>query len=111
MTDDEAAAMFRADAIAAGLPPHYDPNVIAMTLHKWLESVPATPSDLLWREVWFLRIGRDFSPGYFEEFPFDTEEWRRQIEPLTDWENYYERCADACRGVLCRQAISRRKTR
>ena len=84
MTDEEAARMFREDAIAAGLPPHYDPNTIAFALHDWLASVPENPRDPLWREVCFLRL----------------------IEPLTDWENFYARRAEACRGVLCRQAVS-----
>ena len=74
MTDEEAACMFREDAIAAGLPPHYDPNTIAITLHDWLASVPENPSDPLWREVWWLRIGYEIGPDP-EEFPFYTEEF------------------------------------
>ena len=49
MTDQEAAEMFRADAIAAGLPPHYDPNTIAFALHDWLASVPEFPRPALAR--------------------------------------------------------------
>jgi hypothetical protein len=109
MANEEAVAMFRADAIAAGLPPHYDPNTIAMTLHKWLESVPANPSDPLWREAWWLSVGYEFGPDdYPDEFPFYTEEFLRLVDPpdCGDWESFYGRRADACRGVLCRQAVS-----
>jgi hypothetical protein len=84
MTDEEAAAMFRADAIAAGLPPHMTPNDIGKALWTWFESAPENPDDSLWLEV------RDLLEGY------------------DSTEDYYERCAEACRGVLCRQAVARR---
>jgi hypothetical protein len=84
MTNEEAEAMFRADAIAAGLPPHFTPNDIAKVLGEWLESVPVCPSDPLWREVDALYDGYDGTP------------------------DYYERCADACRGVLVRQQLNGR---
>lgn len=107
MTDQEAAEMFRADAIAAGLPPHYDPNTIAFALHDWLASVPENPRDPLWREVWYLLIGYEIgTDDYPDDFPFYTDDFLRLIEPLTDWENFYARRAEACRGVLCRQAVS-----
>jgi hypothetical protein len=109
MNNAEAKAMFRADAIAAGLPPDYDPNKIAFTLHDWLESVPVNPDDPLWREVWWLRIGKDSPPGdYADEFPFYTEGFLRLVDPPEDWEEYYARCADACRGVLVRQQLNGR---
>jgi hypothetical protein len=109
MRDDEARELFRADAIAAGLPPHYDPNTIATTLHKWLDSVPASPSDPLWREVWWLSVGYEIGPGDYAEFPFYTEEFLRLVDPpeYGDWESFYGRRAEACRGVLCRQAVTR----
>ena len=107
MTNQEAAEMFRADAIAAGLPPHYDPNTIAFALHDWLASVPENPRDPLWREVWYLLIGYEIgTDDYPDDFPFYTDDFLRLIEPLTDWENFYARRAEACRGVLCRQAVS-----
>ena len=72
--------MFREDAIAAGLPPHDDPNDIAVA--DYLFGVPVNPTATLWQEV------RDLLDGY------------------DGTEDYYERCADACRGVLIRQHSS-----
>jgi hypothetical protein len=115
MTNEEAEAMFRADAIAAGLPPDYDPNKIAFTLWDWLEESPADPDDPLWREVWFLMIGHEIGPdAYTDEFPFNDHDFWQQIEPLVEdhpvyvHHNFHERRREACRCVLCRQQLNRR---
>jgi hypothetical protein len=111
MTDEEAAAMFREDAIAAGIPEWMTPNDIAFALHDWLSSVPENPSDPLWREVWFLLIGYEISPNdYPDDFPFYTDDFLRLIEPPTDWEDFYQRRAEVCRGVLCRKHSSTRRS-
>jgi hypothetical protein len=80
ITDKEAAAMFRADAIAAGIPEWMTPNDIANALHDWFESVPENPRDELWLEV-------------------------SDLLEYDGTEDFYQRRAHACRGVLIRQQL------
>ena len=77
MTEEEAAQLFREQAIEAGLPATMTPNDIAIALHEWLDSVPENPRDPLWREVSGL-IDYDGSS------------------------DFYERRAHACRAALLR---------
>ena len=58
------------------------PNDIAKVLFDWFESAPENPHDPLWREV-------------------------RDLLDHDGTSDFYERRADACRGVLLRKAIDR----